>query len=202
MKRARLVTAAAWLAGAAMVSDASAQTMYRCGNTFQDKPCADGQGRVIGTPPPAPKAPAPASAPGQDFDKQWTPEQRDRDMRAAHEKNMVYHRQQCARGDQGSCIALACEPAAFDDSDAALITCIKARGYRMGNGWYTPSGWEQTPEVPRSDWRITIECIRKVAGQRPYENLYRKYDAPEHSVDLEAEAARICGGSPAPRRRK
>jgi hypothetical protein len=125
-------------------------------------------------------------------------------MRAVHEKNMVYHRQQCARGDQGSCIALACEPAAYDDSDAALVTCIKARGFRMSNGWYTPGGWEQTPFVPTSDWRITIECIGKVGGQRPYEIVWRKYGTPESSVDLEAEAARICAGSPAapPARRR
>ena len=35
---------------------AQAQTMYRCGNTYQDKPCDDGQkGRVVGTTS-APKA--------------------------------------------------------------------------------------------------------------------------------------------------
>ena len=75
----------------------------------------------------------------------------------------------------------------------------------MGNGWFTPSGWEQTPMVPNTDWRITIECIGKVGGQRPYETVWRKYWTPEHSVDLEAEAARICAGSPgapAARRRR
>ncbi len=107
---------------------------------------------------------------------------------------MVYHRERCARGDQGSCIALACEPAVFDDSDAALLTCVKARGWRMGSGWYTPTGWEQIPSMPQSDWTITIACLRKVGGDRPSAKVSRKYATPESSVNLEAEAARICAG--------
>lgn len=211
MKRAWLVAAVALLAAPAVPSTASAQSMYRCGNTYQDKPCADGAGRVVGTPnapapseraspPPLvrpPKPPPPSAA-----DVEAASEKFKREYRPVHEQNMSYYREQCARGVPGFCISVACEPLVYDDSDAALITCIKARGYRMGNGWYTPSGWEQTPEAPRSEWRITIECISKVGGQRPYENLYRKYDAPEQSVNLEAEAARICSIDPAARRRK
>ncbi|HEX6689751.1 MAG TPA: hypothetical protein VF110_01230 [Burkholderiales bacterium] len=39
---------------------APSQTMYRCGNQFQDKPCADGKGKVVGKP--APAAPATPAA--------------------------------------------------------------------------------------------------------------------------------------------
>lgn len=47
----RLLALAALIAGVAVVSAAQAQkSMYRCGNNYQDKPCADGQeGRVVGT---------------------------------------------------------------------------------------------------------------------------------------------------------
>ena len=55
MKRVCLVVAVGVLAVSAVPS-ALAQTMYRCGNTYQDKPCADGQaGRVVGST----KSPAP-----------------------------------------------------------------------------------------------------------------------------------------------
>ena len=55
MKRVCLVVAVGVLAVAAAPA-ALAQTMYRCGNTYQDKPCADGQaGRVVGST----KSPAP-----------------------------------------------------------------------------------------------------------------------------------------------
>ena len=37
---------------------ANSQTMYRCGNQFQDKPCADGKGKAVGKAAPAPAAPA------------------------------------------------------------------------------------------------------------------------------------------------
>ena len=49
MKRVCFVVALGMLAGSAAPA-AWAQTMYRCGNSYQDKPCADGQaGRVVGS---------------------------------------------------------------------------------------------------------------------------------------------------------
>ena len=48
MKRVCLVVAVGVLTGSALPA-ALAQTMYRCGNTYQDKPCADGKGSVVGT---------------------------------------------------------------------------------------------------------------------------------------------------------
>ena len=47
----RFFAVAALIAGVAFASTAAAQqSMYRCGNKYQDKPCDDGQkGRVVGT---------------------------------------------------------------------------------------------------------------------------------------------------------
>jgi hypothetical protein len=54
MKRIGSLAVAVVLAGVALA--AQSQTMYRCGNTYQDKPCDDGQkGRIVGTTS-APKA--------------------------------------------------------------------------------------------------------------------------------------------------
>lgn len=55
----RCLAAAALFAGVALASTSAApQTMYRCGNKYQDKPCDDGQkGRTLGTTP-APAAPS------------------------------------------------------------------------------------------------------------------------------------------------
>jgi hypothetical protein len=50
-------TTALLLAAMALASlPAAAQTMYRCGNQFQDKPCADGKGGAVGRTAPAPAA--------------------------------------------------------------------------------------------------------------------------------------------------
>jgi len=47
--RDSIVTFAVLLTCVVACSPAHAQTMYRCGNTWQDKPCADGKGSVVGT---------------------------------------------------------------------------------------------------------------------------------------------------------
>ena len=123
-------------------------------------------------------------------------EQVERDLRATWERNMAYYRERCAQGRRDYCEAAACQVLVYEDTDANLVGCVKVRGWRMGNGWYTPGGWEQTPQVPTSDWWFKIECIRKVGGLRPHGTLWRKNGVPESSVDVEAEAAKICAGGP------
>ena len=54
MNGARFLVIAALVAGVGFGSTAQAQkSMYRCGNTYQDKPCDDEKGRVVGTTVPA-----------------------------------------------------------------------------------------------------------------------------------------------------
>lgn len=55
----RRAAAAALLMGAIAAGPAQAQTLYRCGSTYQDRPCAASDGRVVGRSAPAV---APASA--------------------------------------------------------------------------------------------------------------------------------------------
>lgn len=55
MNGTHLVVVAASLAIAGLATAVHAQTMYRCGNSYQDKPCDDGRGKVVGST----KSPAP-----------------------------------------------------------------------------------------------------------------------------------------------
>jgi hypothetical protein len=64
MNGTRFIATAALLAGVAFAHSAAAQqSMYRCGNKYQDKPCEGGEkGRVVGTTgTPKPAAPAAGS---------------------------------------------------------------------------------------------------------------------------------------------
>ena len=56
-----LVAAVLLLAASALVQDSQAQNLYRCGSTFQDKPCDNGQkGQIIKTSPSASAADKPS----------------------------------------------------------------------------------------------------------------------------------------------
>jgi hypothetical protein len=119
-------------------------------------------------------------------------EQIKRDIDKAVERDLANFRQRCARGEQEYCVQAVCLQLAVDDSDANLIACTRARGFRVGNGWVANDHGQPIPGIPRPDWSIGVTCMRKMGGNRPSATIWRKFGVPESAFDLQAEAAKAC----------
>lgn len=163
---------------------------------YQEAPCPPGSSRLETSLPDTRRLPEPNAAPQgtrpPGAREGYSIDQLHRDTRAALEKDVVYWTQRCARGERDFCASAACGRFELDDSDANLVACIRARGLRIGDGWVATSEGELVPSVLRPDWSITIMCMKKVGGERPWARIWRKFGVPESSFNLDVEAAKAC----------
>jgi hypothetical protein len=138
---------------------------------------------------------APPGSPGASTESGYSADQLDRDIRAARERDLADFSKRCAKGEREYCTLATCLRVGFDDSDANLIACAKARGLRVGDGWVANDEGRLVPGVLRPPWSIPITCLRKVNGDRPVVRVWREFGVAEASFDLDAEARKLCQAS-------
>ena len=178
----RLLAALLLLApAAAWVGAAQAQNMYRCGKTYQDRPCAAGQtgkvvGRAAGSAPAAQASGVPAECVqmGKDSLKiVWsreggaTQERLLADARTAAERRLVldvYRRPGAASHVQAAVEADCVVAKAKAEEDAAIALAAALKAQREGKLPPAAAG-EPAPAAPAASPRIPIqEAKRDCAG--------------------------------------
>jgi hypothetical protein len=162
----------------------------KCANAMTRAEMTEACGAYAGRPP-EPKAASPGTPPvGAQGD--YPIDQLDRDIRTNLEKDRAYFTEQCARGKQDYCVLATCIRLAFDDSDANEIACARARGFRIGDGWVANGEGEFIKGALRPDWSISITCLKKVDGVRPWVRIWRKFGVPDSAFNLDVEVAKAC----------